>query len=101
MAEEGQGFLTTLQRQFMRTHRPFRSVVMDREGVPVLFVSSLRRARGSKMLIALSRRSDDHLRSSTVVYSFTESKVLASMTSWWGRLNSKTDRLRVAGVKAQ
>lgn len=39
MAEEGQGFLTTLQRQFMRTHRPFRSVVMDREGVPVLFVS--------------------------------------------------------------
>lgn len=39
MAEEDQGFLTTLQRQFFRTHRPFRSVVMDREGVPVLFVS--------------------------------------------------------------
>lgn len=38
MAEEDHGILSTIQRQFLRTHRPFRSVVMDKQGVPVLYI---------------------------------------------------------------
>jgi hypothetical protein len=38
LAEEEQGFMSTITRQALRTHRPFRSVVMDREGKPVLWV---------------------------------------------------------------
>lgn len=38
MAEEDQGFLSVMMRQALRTHRPFRSVVMDKHGTPVLWV---------------------------------------------------------------
>lgn len=39
MAEEDQGFVGVMMRQALRTHRPFRSVVMDKHGTPVLWVS--------------------------------------------------------------
>lgn len=38
IAEDPKGFLGTLSRQFLATHRPFRAVIMDNEGNPVLFV---------------------------------------------------------------
>jgi hypothetical protein len=38
IAESSTGFLGTLSRQFLATHRPFRAVIMDNEGKPVLFV---------------------------------------------------------------
>ncbi|KAJ9125837.1 hypothetical protein QFC24_002621 [Naganishia onofrii] len=38
MAEEDQGFLSVMMRQALRTHRPFRSVVMDKHGTPVLWI---------------------------------------------------------------
>ena len=38
MAEEERGFLSTLQRQIFRTHRPFRSTIMDTEGNVILKV---------------------------------------------------------------
>lgn len=39
LAEEGQGLLSVMMRQTLRTHRPFRSVVMDKYGTPILWVS--------------------------------------------------------------
>ena len=38
LAEEEQSFFSTLSRQFLRTHRPFRAIVMDRNGQPILWV---------------------------------------------------------------
>ena len=42
MAEEDQGFYGTFARQVFRTHRAFRSVIMDSTGTPVLWVRSSR-----------------------------------------------------------
>lgn len=39
MAEEDRGFLSTLQRQLFRTHRPFRSTILDTDGNVVLRVN--------------------------------------------------------------
>lgn len=39
IAEESQGFLSLFSRQLFRTHRPFRALVMDRFGSPILWVS--------------------------------------------------------------
>ncbi|KZT68179.1 Scramblase-domain-containing protein [Daedalea quercina L-15889] len=38
IAEEPRGFLSTFGRQIFRTHRPFRAVVMDASGTPVLWL---------------------------------------------------------------
>jgi hypothetical protein len=38
IAEEPRGLLASLSRQLLRTHRPFRAVIMDREGTPILWV---------------------------------------------------------------
>ncbi|CED84671.1 Phospholipid scramblase [Phaffia rhodozyma] len=38
IAEEDSGFMGTITRQLFRTHRPFRSVIMDVEGNPILWV---------------------------------------------------------------
>lgn len=38
IAEDSSGFFGTLSRQFFATHRPFRAVVMDHGGNPLLFV---------------------------------------------------------------
>jgi Scramblase len=40
IAEEPRGLLASFSRQILRTHRPFRAVIMDREGTPVLWVWS-------------------------------------------------------------
>jgi hypothetical protein len=37
IAEEPRGFLGVLSRQMLATHRPFRAVIMDNEGIPVLW----------------------------------------------------------------
>jgi hypothetical protein len=42
IAEEDQGILSMFRRQMFRTHRPFRAVVMDRGGNPLLLVRQLR-----------------------------------------------------------
>jgi hypothetical protein len=41
LAEEEQSFTSTLTRQFLRTHRPFRAIVMDKTGKPILWVRKL------------------------------------------------------------
>ncbi|KDQ60670.1 hypothetical protein JAAARDRAFT_31650 [Jaapia argillacea MUCL 33604] len=38
IAEEPRGILSTMSRQVLRTHRPFRAVVMDAHGSPVLWL---------------------------------------------------------------
>ncbi|KAF8478652.1 Scramblase-domain-containing protein [Russula ochroleuca] len=38
IAEEPRGLLTSLSRQLLRTHRPFRAMIMDRDGTPVLWI---------------------------------------------------------------
>lgn len=38
IAEEPRGILATFSRQLFRTHRPFRAIVMDAVGTPVLWV---------------------------------------------------------------
>ncbi|KAI0807425.1 Scramblase-domain-containing protein [Fomes fomentarius] len=38
IAEEPGGFLSTFSRQIFRTHRPFRAIVMDTEGSPILWI---------------------------------------------------------------
>ncbi|GBE82046.1 Phospholipid scramblase family protein [Sparassis crispa] len=38
IAEEPRGFLSTFSRQILRTHRPFRALVMDADGNPVLWL---------------------------------------------------------------
>lgn len=42
MAETETGILSTISRQTLRTHRPFRSIIMDKHGNPVLWVRWLR-----------------------------------------------------------
>ena len=41
IAEEPRGLLASFSRQIFRTHRPFRAVIMDRDGTPVLWVCVL------------------------------------------------------------
>ncbi|KAG6371393.1 Scramblase-domain-containing protein [Boletus reticuloceps] len=41
IVEEPRGFLSMFARQVFRTHRPFRALVMDLEGSPVLWVRAL------------------------------------------------------------
>ncbi|RPD80232.1 Scramblase-domain-containing protein [Lentinus tigrinus ALCF2SS1-7] len=38
IAEEPRGFLAAFSRQIFRTHRPFRAIVMDTEGSPILWL---------------------------------------------------------------
>jgi hypothetical protein len=38
IAEEPRGLLSMFSRQIFRTHRPFRAVIMDVEGSPILWV---------------------------------------------------------------
>ena len=38
IAEEDRGLLGTVTRQVFSTHRPFRAVVLDASGLPVLWV---------------------------------------------------------------
>ncbi|KZT28484.1 Scramblase-domain-containing protein [Neolentinus lepideus HHB14362 ss-1] len=38
IAEEPRGFLSTFSRQLFKTHRPFRALVMDPQGAPILWV---------------------------------------------------------------
>ncbi|KAI0673066.1 Scramblase-domain-containing protein [Trametes maxima] len=38
IAEEPRGFLSTFSRQIFRTHRPFRALVMDNQGSPILWL---------------------------------------------------------------
>ncbi|KAH9951950.1 Scramblase-domain-containing protein [Amylocystis lapponica] len=38
IAEEPRGFLSMFSRQIFRTHRPFRAVVMDSAGTPILWL---------------------------------------------------------------
>ncbi|THH29634.1 hypothetical protein EUX98_g4546 [Antrodiella citrinella] len=38
IAEEPRGILATMSRQVLRTHRPFRAIVMDSAGSPVLWL---------------------------------------------------------------
>ena len=41
IAEEDRGFLGIVTRQMFSTHRPFRAVVLDTSGLPVLWVGLL------------------------------------------------------------
>jgi hypothetical protein len=41
IAEEPRGFLSMFARQIFRTHRPFRALVMDLHGSPILWVRSI------------------------------------------------------------
>jgi hypothetical protein len=38
IAEEPRGLLASFSRQLLKTHRPFRAVIMDREGTPILWI---------------------------------------------------------------
>jgi hypothetical protein len=38
IAEEPRSLLASFSRQLLKTHRPFRAVIMDREGTPILWV---------------------------------------------------------------
>lgn len=38
LAEEERTIVSTMSRQFLRTHRPFKAIVMDRTGKPILWV---------------------------------------------------------------
>ena len=38
MAETETGILSTISRQTLRTHRPFRSIIMDKHGQPILWI---------------------------------------------------------------
>lgn len=40
IAEEPRGLLSTFSRQILRTHRPFRAVILDLQGTPVLWVTA-------------------------------------------------------------
>ena len=57
IAEEQGGFLSAFFRQIFRTHRPFRAIIMDNEGTPVLWVcqSILRRDGKTKPTPQLRR----------------------------------------------
>lgn len=41
IAEEPRGVLSMFARQIFRTHRPFRALVMDLHGSPILWVRSI------------------------------------------------------------
>jgi hypothetical protein len=39
LAEEDRTLLSTMTRQFLRTHRPFKATIMNPAGEPILWVS--------------------------------------------------------------
>jgi hypothetical protein len=41
LAEQEQGIISTISRQALRTHRPFRAIIMDKTGKPVLWVGGV------------------------------------------------------------
>jgi hypothetical protein len=40
IAEEPRGFLASFGRQIFRTHRPFRALILDLNGSPLLWVGT-------------------------------------------------------------
>ena len=70
IAEEERGFLGTFARQLFRTHRAFRSVIMDKNGTPVLWVSESTSILLELKLIGNINRYTDLSHSSTRSYSF-------------------------------
>ncbi|KIO13185.1 hypothetical protein M404DRAFT_122509 [Pisolithus tinctorius Marx 270] len=58
IAEEAHGFLSVFARQIFRTHRPFRALVMDLEGSPLLWLRRPFAWINSRMFIQRSPPSD-------------------------------------------
>lgn len=56
--EEPKGFLSLLSRQTFATHRPFRAIIMDPHGTPLLWVRILMAVRFK--LAQPSFRYEDH-----------------------------------------
>ncbi|WVQ75032.1 hypothetical protein IAR50_004641 [Cryptococcus sp. DSM 104548] len=61
MAEEEQGYLSAISRQMLRTHRPFRSVIMDRTGKPVLWIRRPFAFINSRIFVHSSESADSAL----------------------------------------
>ncbi|KAI6019746.1 Scramblase-domain-containing protein [Pisolithus orientalis] len=58
IAEEAHGFLSVFSRQIFRTHRPFRALVMDLEGSPLLWLRRPFAWINSRMFVQRSPPSD-------------------------------------------
>lgn len=84
LAEEEQSIVSTMSRQFLRTHRPFRAVVMDRTGKPILWVSRLGGPSLKSQL--MTPRFGDHSNSSTRGY--TSARQKGRRERWSARLSS-------------
>ncbi len=84
LAEEEQSIVSTMSRQFLRTHRPFRAVVMDRTGKPILWVSRLGGPSLKSQL--MTPRFGDHSNSSTRGY--TSARRKGRRERWSARLSS-------------
>ncbi|KIR78601.1 hypothetical protein I306_04529 [Cryptococcus gattii EJB2] len=61
LAEQEQGILSTISRQALRTHRPFRSIVMDRYGKPVLWIKRPFAFINSRIFVHSSEDPDSRL----------------------------------------
>lgn len=61
LAEEEQSFVSTMTRQALRTHRPFRAVVMDRTGAPVLWIRRPFAFINSRIFVHASEEKDGKL----------------------------------------
>ncbi|KAF8163172.1 Scramblase-domain-containing protein [Crassisporium funariophilum] len=64
IAEEPRGFLGTLSRQAFATHRPFRAVIMNQEGSPILWIRRPFAWINSRMLVQRLKNHDPSEQSS-------------------------------------
>ena len=74
IAEEPKGFLAVLARQVFATHRPFRAIVMDLEGSPIMWARITIRFSNIYHSSSCSRFAD-HLHGSIQECSFSVARV--------------------------
>ncbi|WWC92792.1 uncharacterized protein L201_007751 [Kwoniella dendrophila CBS 6074] len=61
LAEEEQSFISTISRQALRTHRPFRAIIMDRYGKPVLWIRRPFAFINSRIFVHAQEGAEGHL----------------------------------------
>jgi hypothetical protein len=82
IVEEPRGLLSTLSRQLFRTHRPFRALVLDQSGAPILWVGLLTPPQHHPRAIENNwSRFDVRLRGSTPECTFNTRILMSTWTS--------------------
>ncbi|KAF5358084.1 hypothetical protein D9756_001684 [Leucocoprinus leucothites] len=102
IAEEDRGFLGVVSRQAFATHRPFRAVILDASGSPILWCSAAEATlrvdqladnthlKAIQSLTRLGRLSKYGIRGADVMTSFSGSTCLKPSATWYSSIPEPT-----------